>query len=90
MKTNSQIFKLSEKSFTIVDELKQNATFLIWIKKIQKPKFDKNLSEKDKYYHAAVVSLKNNIYSSYDTYINEKYKVEINYQTLDRLKNQFR
>ena len=89
-KSNDQIFKLREKNFTIVDEIEKNQTFLILVKEIQKTNLDKTSDEYDKYYYETVISLKNNIYSSFDHYINQKYKVEINYRTLDRLKNYFR
>ena len=89
-KSNDQIFKLREKNFTIVDEIEKNQTFLILVKEIQKTNLDKTSDEYDKYYYETVISLKNNIYSSFDHYINQKYKVEINYQTLERLKNYFR
>ena len=39
---------------------------------------------------AGIVCLKNDIYSSFNHYINQKYKVEINYKTLDKIKNYFR
>ena len=86
-KSNNQIFKLHEKNFTIVDEIEKNKTFLVWVKEIQKPSLDKTSDEYDKYYHETIIGLKNNIYSSFDHYINQKYKVEINYKTLERLKN---
>ena len=89
-KSNDQIFKLREKDFTIVDEIEKNQTFLILVKEIQKTNLDKTSDEYDKYYYETVISLKNNIYSSFDHYINQKYKVEINYQTLERLKNYYR
>ena len=89
-KSNNQIFKLREKNFTIVDEIEKNQTFLILVKEIQKTNLDKTSDEYDKYYYETVISLKNNIYSSFDHYINQKYKVEINYRTLEKLKNYFR
>ena len=89
-KSNNQIFKLREKNFTIVDEIEKNKTFLIWVREIQKPSLNKASDEYDKYYYETIIDIKNNIYSSFDFYINQKYKVEINYQTLDRLKNYFR
>ena len=89
-KSNNQIFKLQEKNLTIVDEIEKNQTFLILVKEIQKTNLDKTSDEYDKYYYETVISLKNNIYSSFDHYINQKYKVEINYKTLERLKNYFR
>ena len=89
-KSNKQIFGLSEKSFTLVNEIEKNKTFLVWIKEIQKPSLDKTSDEYNKYYYEAIIGLKNNIYSSFDHYINQKYKVEVNYKTLERLKNYFR
>jgi peptidyl-prolyl cis-trans isomerase D len=89
-KSNKLIFNLREKSFTLVNEIEKNKTFLVWIKKVQKTTLDKNSNEYNKYYHEAIIGLKNNIYSSFDHYINQKYKVEINYKTLERLKNYFR
>ena len=88
--SNNQIFNLQENNFTIVDEIERNKTFLIWVKDIQKPNLNKTSDEYDKYYHETIISLKNNIYSAFDHYINQKYKVEINYKTLERLKNYFR
>ena len=89
-KSNNQIFKLREKNFTIVDEIEKNKTFLVWVREIQKPSLNKASDEYDKYYHETIIGLKNNIYSSFDHYINQKYKVEINYKTLEKLKNYLR
>ena len=63
---------------------------MAFIKDVNTAKFEKTLDNFDKYYYETIINLKNNIYSSYDIYINQKYKVDINYQTLDRLKNSFR
>ena len=89
-KSNNQIFQLREKNFTIVDEIEKNITFLILVREIQKPNLNKTSDEYSEYYHETIIGLKDNIYSSFDHYINQKYKVEINYKTLERLKNYFR
>ena len=34
--------------------------------------------------------IKDEIYSSYDQYLNQNYKVEINYNTLERTENYFK
>ena len=60
------------------------------VNEIQKNNLNKSAEEYDKYFYETIISLKNNIYSSFDHYINQKYKVEINYKTLERLKNYFR
>jgi peptidyl-prolyl cis-trans isomerase D len=90
IKSNKQTFNLREKSFTLVNDIEKNKTFLVWIKEIQKSSLDKTSDEYNKYYYEAIIGLKNNIYSSFDHYINQKYKVEVNYKTLERLKNYFR
>jgi peptidyl-prolyl cis-trans isomerase D len=89
-KSNKQLFGLRKKNFTLINEIEKNKTFLVWIKEIKKPTLDKTSDEYNRYYHEAIIGLKNNIYSSFDHYINQKYKVEINYKTLERLKNYFR
>ncbi len=63
---------------------------MIWIKEIQKASLDKTSDDYDKYYNEAIIDLKNNIYSSFDHYVNQKYIVEVNYKTLETLKNYFR
>jgi len=90
IETNKQIFKLPKKGFTIVSGTEKNKTFLVWLKETQIPNLDKTSEDYDKYYYETVIGLKNNIYSSYDNYIYQKYKVEINYQVLDRIKNYFK
>jgi peptidyl-prolyl cis-trans isomerase D len=88
-KSNKQLFGLRKKNFTLINEIEKNKTFLVWIKEIKKPTLDKTSDEYNRYYHEAIIGLKNNIYSSFDHYINQKYKVEVNYKTLERLKNYF-
>ena len=89
-KFNKQIYSLSEKSFILINEIEKNKIYLVWIKEIEKPSLDKTSDVHDEYYHETIIGLKNNIYSSFDHYINQKYKVEVNYKTLERLKNYFR
>ena len=36
------------------------------------------------------INLRNNLYNSYDFLLYEKYKIEVNENTLDRMKNYFR
>ena len=89
-KSNNQIFKLYKKNFVIVNEIEKKKIFLVWVKEIQKSGLNKSSDEYEKYYYETIIGLKNNIYSSFDHYINQKYKVEVNYKTLEKLKNYFR
>ena len=49
----------------------------------------KNGNEFEQYEAKARLSLINKIYQTYDENANQKYKVEVNQKTIDRVKNSF-
>ena len=49
----------------------------------------KNSNEYEKYEAKARLNLINEIYQSHDNNLNEKYNVELNQRTIDRVKNSF-
>ena len=49
----------------------------------------KESNEYEQYEAKARLNLINKIYQSHDNNLNEKYKVELNQRTIDRLKNSF-
>ena len=70
--------------------VQKKEAFLIWLKEIQETKLGNESKDYEKYRYETSIDLKNDIYSTFDYYLNDKYKVEINHQTLERLKNYFR
>ena len=86
---NNKIFKLPLKSFALVKGGKNNQTFLIRIKKITNTTIEKNSENYEKYRYETLIDLRKNIYASFDQYLDQKYKIEINQQTIERLKNYF-
>ena len=64
-------------------------SFLIFTKKTKYKKLDKNGNEFEQYEAKTRLNLINKIYQSYDENANEKYKVEVNQRTVDRVKNSF-
>ena len=50
---------------------------------------NKNSNEFEQYEAKARLNLINKIYQSYDENVNQKYKVELNQRTIDRVKNSF-
>ena len=64
-------------------------SFLISTKKTEYKKLDKNGNEFEQYEAKARLNLINKIYQSYDENANQKYKVEVNQRTIDRVKNSF-
>ena len=64
-------------------------SFLISTKKTEYKTLDKNSNEFEKYEAKARLNLINKIYQSYDEDVNQKYNVELNQRTIDRVKNSF-
>ena len=58
-------------------------------KKTEYKNLDKNSNEFEKYEAKARLNLINKIYQSYDESVNQKYKVELNQRTIERVKNSF-
>ena len=52
-------------------------------------KIEKGSNEYEQYEAKARLNLINKIYQSHDSNLNEKYKVELNQRTIDRVKNSF-
>ena len=50
---------------------------------------DESSDDYEKYEAKARLNLINKIYKSYDDSVNQKYKVELNKRTIDRVKNSF-
>ena len=64
-------------------------SFLISTKNTEYKKLNKNGNEFEQYEAKARLNLINKIYQSYDENANQKYKVEVNQRTIDRVKNSF-
>ena len=83
------LYSLSTNNFSLVSDKKSNV-YLVKIKNIYENNLSKNSGEIKMFADQTNINLKNNLYNSYDLLLNEKYKIEINQNTLDRMKNYFR
>ena len=84
-----QIYAYKEKEIIIPYDPNLKDNFIIYIDKIEHVYIDKNNEEYKNYVNSTEIKLTNNLYITYDKYIKEKYKIEINYRTLDTVKNYF-
>ena len=84
-----QIFLTKEGEINLITNSTLTKSFLISTKRTKYKKLDKKGNEFEKYEAKARLSLINKIYQSYDENANQKYKVEINQRTIDRVKNSF-
>ena len=83
------IYALPINSYALIADDKN----MVYIAKILKEDFI-NISKTDKmldlYQDQSRTDIKNKLYSSYDNFLNSKYKIKINEKTLERVKNYFK
>ena len=84
-----QIFLTKDGEINLLTNNTLTKSFLISTKKTEYKKLDKNGSEFEQYEAKARLNLINKIYQSYDENANQKYKVEVNQRTIDRVKDSF-
>ena len=84
-----QIYTFPEKKVTIVNDIGLSENFLIYIDKIKNVTIDENSEEYQKYFDLSKNQIVKELYNTYENYIQKKYKIDINYQTLDAIKNSY-
>ena len=84
-----RIFLTKDGDVNLITNSTLTKSFLISTKKTEFKKLNKNNNEFEQYEAKARLNLINKIYQSYDENVNQKYKVEINQRTIDRVKNSF-
>jgi len=84
-----RIFLTKNNETNLITNSTLTKTFLISTKSTKYKKLNKSSNDFEKYEAKARLNLINKIYKSYDDSINQKYKVELNQRTIDRVKNSF-
>ncbi len=84
-----QIFLTKDGDINLLTNSTLTKSFLISTINTKYKKLEKNSNEFEQYEAKARLNLINKIYQSYDENANQKYKVEVNQRTLDRVKNSF-
>ena len=85
-----QIYAYPEKKVIVVADINLSEIFLIYIDKIENASIDKNHDDYKTYSHLSKIKIANSLYNTYDSYLRNKYKININYNALDNVKNYFR
>ena len=80
---------MPQNSFTLVNDENENI-YLVKIVKINDEDISKNSVEYKNYKNKGKNKLKDLMYSSYDNFLEDKYKVKINQKTIERVKNYFK
>ena len=82
------LYSLPINSFTLIND-EENNIYLAKVKNFETQTIDSNDELFKEYINKQNSNIKNNMLKSYDLYLNDKYKVELNQKTIERVKNFF-
>ena len=85
----AKIYKNPNKSVIVANDLDFIESYLIFIDNVEKVTINSNANEYKKYFNLTKVQMMSSVYNTYDIYLRDKYKIDINYQSLEVLKNSF-
>jgi hypothetical protein len=85
----NQIYSYPEKRVFLVNDIYLTENFLIYVNNIKNVTIDKNSEEYKAYLNMSKLKIANELYNTYDVMVKKKYKIDINYQTLNTVKNYF-
>ena len=83
----SQIYLYPEKKVMIVTDIGLSENFLVYINKIDNVSINKSAKDYNEYLNLSKVKIADSMYNTYDYWLKKKYKVDINYQALEEVKN---
>ena len=83
------LYTLFKNNYALISDKDKNI-YLIKIINISVSNISKNSEDFPVYKEQTNIKLRDNIYSSYDFFLNNKYKIKINEKTVERVKNYFR
>jgi len=84
-----EIYSAPKKKVVVIHDINLKENYLVYVDKIEKAKIDKESDAYENHLSFSKNELANELLSSYDTYIKKKYKIDVNYKALERVKNYF-
>ena len=85
----NQIYLYPHNKVIIATDIGLIESYLVYIKKIKNITINTDSKEYKEYSDISKSRIKNELYKTYDAYLKSKYKVKINYNALDSVKNYF-
>ena len=83
------LYSLPVNSFTLVTD-KENNIFLVKINRINTNNLFKNSDLTSEYFQKSNQNIKDELFDTFDSYIEKKYKIVVNQKSLERVKNSFK
>jgi len=84
-----QIYSFSEKNVIVVNDINFTENYLVYIDKIINVTIDENSDEYEKYFNITKNRISRDLYNTYDKYLSDRYKIDINYNVVEEIKNYF-
>ena len=85
----NQIYQFSEKKVIFVADNEFLENFLIYIDKIENVSIDEDSENYEKYFNLSKDKIADDLFNTYDSYLGNKYEININHKALDNTKNYF-
>ena len=85
----NQIYSYPEKRVFMIHDINLTENYLVYVDKIEHVNIDPNSEEYRKYLNLTKTKITSRLFNSYDIYIKDKYKIDINKKALDAVKNYF-
>ena len=82
-----EIFKVNDGGFQLITDSFLTKNYIIFSQETEQLPFNDKIKDYNKYKSKAKLNLTNQIYSTFDKAVNNKYDVEINQKVLRRIKN---
>ena len=86
----NQVYSIPEKKVFLVADIGLKESYLVFIDKIENISINQNSENYQKYLDLSKAKIKNSLFNTYDSYLNQKYKININYNALDNKKSNFK
>ena len=84
-----QIYTFPEKRVMLVTDVEFVENFLIYIDKVENVYIDEKSENYKKYFDLSKNKISDDLYNTYNSYLEKKYEININYQALSKTKNYF-
>ena len=82
-----QIYKYPKNRVIIAADLGLSESYLIYIENVKDKVINLNDENYNEYFNLSKSRIANDIVNTYDSYLNKKYDININYKALERVKN---
>jgi len=85
----NQIYQYPKDKVGIAASRRLEDNFLVYIKNVESVSINRASESYDQYLNLSKIKLTTNLYNTYDGYIKKRYKIDINDEALDSVKNYF-